>query len=126
MVTYHPVTLEHDTARQQCNNLLAVLERYPEYKILFTLPNSDTGGRIIMECIQDFVSRNKNRAVAFTSLGKIRYLSALNYVSAVVGNSSSGILEVPSLVFPRWISVTDRKGVLLLPVLFIAEQHRRK
>ena len=108
LVTYHPVTLEHDTARQQCNNLLAVLERYPEYKILFTLPNSDTGGRIIMECIQDFVSRNKNRAVAFTSLGKIRYLSALNYVSAVVGNSSSGILEVPSFGIPT-LDIGDRQ-----------------
>ncbi len=108
LVTYHPVTLENDTARQQCDNLLSVLDNYQEYKIIFTLPNSDTGGRVIMESIQNFVSRNKNRAVVFTSLGKIRYLSALNYVSAVIGNSSSGILEVPSFGIPT-LDIGDRQ-----------------
>lgn len=108
LVTYHPVTLENNTARQQCDNLLNVLDQHPEYRIIFTLPNSDTGGRIIMECIQNFVSRNKNRAIAFNSLGKIRYLSALNYVTAVVGNSSSGILEVPSFGIPT-LDIGDRQ-----------------
>lgn len=108
LVTYHPVTLENDTARQQCNNLLNVLDRHPEYRIVFTLPNSDTGGRAIIDCIQNFVSRNKNRAVSFSSLGKIRYLSALNYISAVIGNSSSGILEVPSFGIPT-LDIGDRQ-----------------
>lgn len=108
LITYHPVTLENDTARQQCDNLLSVLDNYQEYKIIFTLPNSDTGGRVIMESIQNFVSRNKNRAAVFTSLGKIRYLSALNYVSAVIGNSSSGILEVPSFGIPT-LNIGDRQ-----------------
>lgn len=108
LITYHPVTLENDTARQQCDNLLSVLDNYQEYKIIFTLPNSDTGGRVIMESIQNFVSRNKNRAAVFTSLGKIRYLSALNYVSAVIGNSSSGILEVPSFGIPT-LDIGDRQ-----------------
>lgn len=108
LVTYHPVTLENDTARRQCNNLLNVLDRHPEYRIVFTLPNSDTGGRAIIDCIQNFVSRNKNRAVSFSSLGKIRYLSALNYISAVIGNSSSGILEVPSFGIPT-LDIGDRQ-----------------
>lgn len=108
LVTYHPVTLENDTARQQCNNLLNVLDRHPEYRIVFILPNSDTGGRAIIDCIQNFVSRNKNRAVSFSSLGKIRYLSALNYISAVIGNSSSGILEVPSFGIPT-LDIGDRQ-----------------
>lgn len=108
LVTYHPVTLENDTARQQCENLLSVLDSHQEYNIIFTLPNSDTGGRGIMESIRNFVSRNNNRAVVFSSLGKIRYLSALNYISAVVGNSSSGILEVPSFGIPT-LDIGDRQ-----------------
>lgn len=108
LVTFHPVTLETCTARQQCNNLLEVLGRHPEYRILFTLPNSDTDGRIIIECIKEFVVKNKERAIAFNSLGKLRYLSALKYVSAVVGNSSSGILEVPSFGIPT-LDIGDRQ-----------------
>lgn len=108
LITFHPVTLEHNTACQQCNNLLEVLDRHPDYRILFTLPNSDTDGRCIIQCIQDFVLRNKERAIAFNSLGKIRYLSALKYASAVIGNSSSGILEVPSFGIPT-LNIGDRQ-----------------
>ena len=100
LVTFHPVTLETCTAREQCDNLLEVLARHPEYRILFTLPNSDTDGRVIIDCIKDFVAKNEDRAIAFKSLGKLRYLSALRYVSAAIGNSSSGILEVPSFGIP--------------------------
>lgn len=108
LITFHPVTLEHNTACQQCNNLLKVLDKHPDYRILFTLPNSDTDGRSIIQCIQDFVLRNKERAIAFNSLGKIRYLSALKYASAVIGNSSSGILEVPSFGIPT-LNIGDRQ-----------------
>lgn len=108
LITFHPVTLETCTAKQQCNNLLEVLGSHPEYRILFTLPNSDTNGRIIIECIKDFVVKNKERAIVFNSLGKRRYLSALKYVSAVIGNSSSGILEVPSFGIPT-LDIGDRQ-----------------
>lgn len=108
LVTFHPVTLEYATAEEQCKNLLSALENFPEYKVLFTLPNSDTDGRIIMKLIQEFVENHKERSIAFTSLGKVRYLSALHYVSAVVGNSSSGIIEVPSFGIPT-LNIGDRQ-----------------
>lgn len=108
LVTFHPVTLEYATAEEQCKNLLSALEDFPEYKVLFTLPNSDTDGRIIMKLIQEFVVKHKERSIAFTSLGKVRYLSALRYVSAVVGNSSSGIIEVPSFGIPT-LNIGDRQ-----------------
>ncbi len=108
LVTYHPVTLENATAAEQCANLLNALEKFPNYKIIFTLPNSDTDGRIIMQLIREFVGKYPDRSIAFTSLGLKRYLSALQYVSAVVGNSSSGIIEVPSFGIPT-LNIGDRQ-----------------
>jgi len=100
LVTYHPETLENSSAEEQCLNLFAALDQYQDYRVIFTMPNSDTNGRIIMQEIEKYVEKNKGRAVAFKSLGLKRYLSALQYVSAVVGNSSSGIIEVPSFGIP--------------------------
>lgn len=108
LVTFHPVTLEHATAEMQCQNLLDALEQFSECQIIFTLPNSDTDGRIIMRKIEEFTKKYNNRSIAFTSLGKVRYLSALQYVSAVVGNSSSGIIEVPSFGIPT-LNIGDRQ-----------------
>lgn len=101
LVTFHPVTMETGTAAEQCDNLLTALKEInDEYKILFTLPNSDTDGRIIIKRINDFVSKEPLKAYAITSLGKKRYYSALKYASAVVGNSSSGLVEAPSFNIP--------------------------
>lgn len=108
LVTFHPVTLENSSAAEQCGNLLDVLEMYPHYRIIFTLPNSDTDGRIIMKMIHEYVAKHKDHSIAFTSLGQVRYLSALQYVSAVVGNSSSGIIEVPSFGIPT-LNIGDRQ-----------------
>lgn len=108
LVTYHPVTLENSTARQQIENLLAALDEIPEYKVIFTLPNSDTDGRIIISTINDYVAKHSDRAVAYPSLGLKRYLSALQFVSAAVGNSSSGIIEVPSFGIPT-LNIGDRQ-----------------
>lgn len=108
LVTYHPVTLENSTAEEQCKNLLSALDQYNDYRVIFTMPNSDTNGRIIMQEIEKYVERNKERAVAFKSLGLKRYLSALQYVTAVVGNSSSGIIEVPSFGVPT-LNIGDRQ-----------------
>lgn len=108
LVTYHPVTLENATAERQILNLFAALDEFPEYKLVFTFPNSDTDGRVIIERIKEYVQKNLGRAIAFPSLGLKRYLSALKYVSAAVGNSSSGIIEVPSFGIPT-LNIGDRQ-----------------
>lgn len=108
LVTYHPVTLENSTAENQINHLLAALEQFPDYQVIFTYPNSDTDGRIIIERINQFVERYHNRSMAISSLGLRRYLSALKQVTAVLGNSSSGIIEVPSFGIPT-LNIGDRQ-----------------
>lgn len=108
LVTYHPVTLENHTAADQCQNLLEALDEFPEYKVIFTLPNSDTDGRVIIQLINEYVSLHSERCMAIPSLGLQRYLSALKCVSAVVGNSSSGIIEVPSFGIPT-LDIGDRQ-----------------
>lgn len=108
LVTFHPVTLENSTAEEQCRRLLEALEAYPDYRLVFTLPNSDTDGRVIIRLVNEFVQRHPERSVVFPSLGVQRYLSALRYVTAVVGNSSSGILEVPSFGIPT-LDIGDRQ-----------------
>lgn len=110
LVTYHPVTLENHTAADQCRNLLEALDEFPDYKIIFTLPNSDTDGRVIIRLINEYVSLRPERCMAIPSLGLQRYLSALKCVSAVVGNSSSGIIEVPSFGIPTLDIGNRQKG----------------
>lgn len=108
LVTYHPVTLENSTAEEQIKNLFAALDEYPEYKVIFTLPNSDTDGRVIIKLINEYVAKHSDRTVAYPSLGLRRYLSALQFVKAAVGNSSSGIIEVPSFGIPT-LNIGDRQ-----------------
>jgi GDP/UDP-N,N'-diacetylbacillosamine 2-epimerase (hydrolysing) len=108
MVTFHPVTLEQMTAEKQFNNLLLVIENHKELKVIFTKANSDTDGRVINRMIDKFVENNKDRCVAFTSLGQLRYLSSLRFCCAVMGNSSSGIIEVPSFGIPT-VNIGDRQ-----------------
>lgn len=109
LITFHPVTMECGTAEQQCRNLLDALDNYiGEYKLLFTLPNSDTDGRVIISLIQKYVAEHSENAHAITSLGKKRYYSALRYCSAVIGNSSSGLVEAPSFHVPT-LNIGDRQ-----------------
>jgi GDP/UDP-N,N'-diacetylbacillosamine 2-epimerase (hydrolysing) len=96
LVTFHPATLEYQSPREQIGELLAALSERPDTTLIFTMPNADTGGREIMGEIQDFVGRHSN-AYGFHSLGQQLYLSCMNIVDGVVGNSSSGILEAPTL-----------------------------
>lgn len=96
LITYHPVTLEVSTAEEQFRNVLLALDTLDETGLIFTKANADSGGRIINKMIDDYVARNHGKAVAFASMGQLRYLSAMQYVDAVVGNSSSGLLEAPS------------------------------
>lgn len=108
MVTYHPLTLECETAQKQFANILNVFDLHPEIKLIFTKANSDTNGRIINQMIDDYVSKNAERSIAFTSMGQMRYLSALQFCACVIGNSSSGIIEVPSFGIPT-INIGDRQ-----------------
>lgn len=96
LVTYHPVTMESGTAEEQIDAILEAFDALPELRVVFTMPNSDTGNQIIAQKIQSWCDHHPDRAVWFTSLGLRRYLSLLQYVRAVVGNSSSGIVEAPS------------------------------
>ena len=108
VVTFHPVTLEKNTAERQIENLLTALTYFNEYRIIFTKANSDTDGRIINKRIDEYVCQNRSRALAVTSLGMVRYLSALRYCEMVIGNSSSGILEAPSFKIPT-VNIGDRQ-----------------
>ena len=108
LVTYHPVTLGPDSMKRDIDDFISVLDDNKYLRIIFTMPNSDNGSEVIVDAIYKFVSNNKNRAVAFKSLGLKRYLSVMKEVGAVVGNSSSGIVEVPSFGVPT-LNIGDRQ-----------------
>ncbi|MFA6013577.1 MAG: UDP-N-acetylglucosamine 2-epimerase [Gallionellaceae bacterium] len=108
LVTFHPVTLELSTAKDQFQQLLSALDSLSDTKIVFTKANADTDGRIINSMIDSYVSANSSKAIAFTSLGQLRYLSALQHVDAVVGNSSSGLSEAPSFKIGT-VNIGDRQ-----------------
>ncbi len=108
LVTYHPVTLSNMSSERQILNLLQALDSYKDYHIIFTYSNSDTNSRIIIQRIQEYVDKNTGRCMFIPSLGQRRYFSALKYMKAVVGNSSSGIIEVPSFGIPT-LDIGDRQ-----------------
>ena len=113
LITFHPVTLENSTAEAQFQELINALDKLKNVTLIFTKPNSDKGGKVIIKMIDDYVNKNSNKSIAFTSLGQLRYLSALKFVDVVVGNSSSGILEVPIFKKPT-INIGERqKGRLM-------------
>jgi GDP/UDP-N,N'-diacetylbacillosamine 2-epimerase (hydrolysing) len=107
LITFHPVTLEGDTAAQHMDELLAALARLEGVGLIFTMPNADTEGRILFEKIEAFCA-TRCFAKAFRSLGYLRYLSCLKYADGVVGNSSSGLLEAPSFK-KGTINIGDRQ-----------------
>ncbi|MBS0418959.1 MAG: UDP-N-acetylglucosamine 2-epimerase (hydrolyzing) [Proteobacteria bacterium] len=107
LITFHPVTLETDTSASQMSELLAALAERNDTTLLFTLPNADTDGRVLIEMINRFVATHANSR-AYTSLGQLLYLSCVNQVDAVVGNSSSGLTEVPSF-HKGTINIGDRQ-----------------
>jgi GDP/UDP-N,N'-diacetylbacillosamine 2-epimerase (hydrolysing) len=107
LITFHPATLDADSAGQQLKELLLALADLQDTKLIFTLPNSDTGSRELIKIIQNFVSQRANAHV-FTSLGHLKYLSCVAQVDCVVGNSSSGLIEVPSFK-KATINIGDRQ-----------------
>lgn len=108
LVTFHPVTLENETSAGQFEELLRALDKVEDATIIFTKANSDTDGRIINQLIDDYTNLHQNKALAYTSMGQLRYLSAMKIASAVIGNSSSGIIEAPSFKVPT-INIGDRQ-----------------
>jgi UDP-N-acetylglucosamine 2-epimerase (non-hydrolysing) len=100
LVTYHPVTLVSEPPTKIFEELLAALDQFPNFKVIVTYPNADDGGRELIPLIERYASLNTDRVLAIPSLGQIRYLSAVKFASAVIGNSSSGIIEVPSFNVP--------------------------
>lgn len=108
LITFHPVTLENATAESQFKNILAAIDELEDTNLIFTKSNADTGGRVINSMIDDYVSMRQEKAVAYTSLGQLRYLSAIQYMDGVVGNSSSGIIEAPSFKVGT-VNIGDRQ-----------------
>lgn len=108
LVTFHPVTLEKGEAKQQSEELLSALDELQDTMFVFTHPNADAEGDIISDQIKKFIKLKNNRYL-FASLGMKRYFSMIKYVDAVVGNSSSGIIEVPSFKKVT-INVGDRQA----------------
>jgi GDP/UDP-N,N'-diacetylbacillosamine 2-epimerase (hydrolysing) len=108
LVTFHPVTLENSTAKEQFQELLDSIDELEDTNIIFTKANSDNDGRIINQMCDEYVSKNSHKSVCFTSLGQLRYLSALQYIDAMVGNSSSGLIEAPSFKIGT-INIGDRQ-----------------
>ena len=107
LVTYHPVTLGGDSV-EDIHEFISALEEMNNLKVIFTMPNSDIGRDAIALAIEEYVSQHPDSAKAFVSLGLRRYLSTLQFVKAVVGNSSSGIIEVPSFAIPT-LNIGDRQ-----------------
>ena len=124
IVTFHPVTLENATAKEQFQNLLDAIDSLKETNIIFTKANSDSDGRVINSMIDEYVTKHNDKSVAFTSLGQLRYLSALQYVDAVVGNSSSGLAEAPSFQIGT-INIGDRqKGRIMAESVINAQANK--
>ena len=107
VVTFHPVTLDNESSSQQIDQLLKVCAENKNYNYIFTKGNSDAHGRVINQRIDEYITKHTN-GKAFTSLGVLRYLSAVKYSSMVIGNSSSGIIEVPSFRVPT-VNIGDRQ-----------------
>lgn len=107
LVTYHPVTLERETAERQVKNLLEALKE-EHVQAVFTKANADVQGRAINEVLADFCRRHPHGYRLFDSLGQIAYLSCLRELDVMVGNSSSGLVEAPSFALPV-VNIGDRQ-----------------
>lgn len=108
LITFHPVTLENSSAKKQFSELLKAIDELKDTNFIFTKANSDIDGDVINKMIDEYISKNSQKAVAFASLGQLRYLSAIKFVDIVLGNSSSGLSEVPSFK-KATINIGDRQ-----------------
>lgn len=108
LLTFHPVTLENSTGEEQFKNILQALDAFDDLQVIITKANADMGGSVINKLIDKYVEENSNKYRAFESLGQLGYLSAIKYCDFVIGNSSSGIIEVPTFKKPT-INIGDRQ-----------------
>ncbi len=108
LVTFHPATLEKKDPKGQFKALLEALNGTKDTKMIFTKANADAGGAAINNMIDEYVAQNINKSVAISSMGQARYLSTMRLVNAVIGNSSSGIIEAPSFNIGT-INIGDRQ-----------------
>lgn len=97
LITFHPETLSSVSIEEQFNNLLFAIDKLEDSFFVFTKANADTNGRIINQLCERYTQTNSDKSALFDSLGTLRYLSIMKICDAVVGNSSSGIIEAPSL-----------------------------
>jgi UDP-hydrolysing UDP-N-acetyl-D-glucosamine 2-epimerase len=108
VVTFHPATLANESSVDSFNILLKALDRFEEYQLIITYPNADDGSKEITQRIEDYQKKNPKRVFSIKSLGYVRYLSAIKNSAAVIGNSSSGIIEAPSYSIPS-INIGNRQ-----------------
>jgi GDP/UDP-N,N'-diacetylbacillosamine 2-epimerase (hydrolysing) len=108
LVTFHPITLGNNQGSSELAALLSALSEFPDVGLIFTLPNADTDGRQLIRMVEDYVATHTNSS-CFVSLGQLRYLSCMSIVDGVVGNSSSGLIEAPSLRIGT-INIGDRQA----------------
>lgn len=124
LVTYHPATLSDSHTEQVFDELLIAMGQFPEVTIIFTYPNADTDGRVIIRSIDDFVSTHQKRAKAFISLGQKLYLSLMKEADVIIGNSSSGLTEAPAMK-KATVNIGDRqKGRLKATSVIDAAENR--
>lgn len=112
LVTYHPVTLAKENAEESFRSILDSLDAFPDYQVIITYPNADDRGRGLISMIETYAQKQPSRVFAFSSLGQQRYLSAVKNSTVVIGNSSSGIIEVPAFKVPTVNIGLRQKGRL--------------
>ena len=108
MITFHPVTLENNTSKNQFQEILNAINELKDTNIIFTKANSDLNGKVINQMIDEYIYENPKKSVSYLSLGQEKYLSVLQYIDVIVGNSSSGLLEAPSFKIAT-INIGDRQ-----------------
>jgi UDP-hydrolysing UDP-N-acetyl-D-glucosamine 2-epimerase len=123
LVTYHPETLGTPAPQVALAKLFQALDQFPGARVVITKPNPDTGGRELGQLMDAYAQRNPGRVAVFTSLGQLRYLSALRLADAVIGNSSSGIIEAPAFPTPTVnIGVRQSGGLKAASIIDCGEQ----
>ncbi len=124
LVTYHPATLGQGDGLAGTGELLAALDRFPEYRVVITGVNADPGHGSIRRRLAQYADDNRDRVFAHQNLGQLRYLSAMKHCAAVIGNSSSGLIEAPALAVPT-VNLGDRQGDRLSAPSVIPSAERR-
>jgi UDP-hydrolysing UDP-N-acetyl-D-glucosamine 2-epimerase len=118
LVTYHPVTLETGSSAKHAADLIAALDNFTDASVIITLPNADTDNHNLRELLLKYAVENSSRVAAFPALGSLRYLSLMSVSDVLIGNSSSGLIEAPSVPVPT-VNIGDRQRGRILPASVI-------